>query len=181
MRASPDGVAAATTAPIWPPWLAGAEMAEMRVRFKAGESCTAIGRALGRHVGTIYAVVRAQGGIAPAVRRRARGALTMEERESISRALAAGEALRAMAQRLGRAPSTISREIARNAGPNRYRALDADARAWQEAKRHKVCRLAANPALCRVVETQLRANWSPEQIAGWLVIEYPEDPTAHVS
>ncbi len=161
--------------------MSAAMKAQVWERVKAGESCTAIGRALGKPVGSIYSVVRTQGGIAPAVPRRAERALTSAEREAISRGLAAGDSHRLIARQLGRAPSTISREIARNAGPNRYRALDADARAWQEAKRHKVCRLAANPALCRVVETQLRANWSPEQIAGWLVIEYPEDPTAHVS
>lgn len=159
-----------------------AEMkAQVWKRVKAGESFTAIGRALGKPVGSIYSVVRTQGGIAPAVPQRAERALTSAEREAISRGLAAGDSRRLIARQLRRAPSTISREITRNAGPNRYRALDADARAWQEAKRPKVCRLAANPALCRVVETQLRANWSPEQIAGWLVLEYPEDSTAHVS
>ena len=91
--------------------LSPVERAELWTRFKAGESFTTIGRALGRHVGTVYAVVRAHGGIAPAVRRRARGALTLEEREAISRGLAAGESLRGMAQALQRAPSTISREI----------------------------------------------------------------------
>lgn len=161
--------------------LSAAERAEMWVRFKAGASFTAIGRALGRHVGTIYAVVRAQGGIAPAVRRRARGALTMEERESISRALAAGETIRAMAQRLGRAPSTISREITRNGGPDRYRALDAEARAWRAATRPKPTRLATHPPLRAVVAAKLQANWSPAQIAGWLVTEYPDDPRLHVS
>ena len=104
--------------------LSPVERAELWTRFKAGESFTTIGRALGRHVGTVYAVVRAHGGIAPAVRRRARGALTLEEREAISRGLAAGESLRGMAQALQRAPSTIRREIARNAGSNQYRVID---------------------------------------------------------
>ncbi len=120
--------------------LSTVETTELWARFKAGESFTAIGRALGRHVGTVYAVVRAHGGIAPPARRRARGALTLEEREAISRGVAAGESTRGMAQALQRAPSTISREITRNAGPHHYRAVEADARAWRAAKRPKPTR-----------------------------------------
>ncbi len=157
------------------------ETAELWTRFKAGESFTAIGRALGRHVGSVYAVVRAQGGIAPAVRRRASATLTLEEREAISRGLAAGESVRAMAQQLDRAPSTISREITRNAGPDRYRAVDADARAWCAAKRPKPTRMATHRPLRVVVAAKLQAKWSPAQIAGWLVTAYPDDPAFHVS
>ncbi len=161
--------------------LSSVESAELWARFKAGESFTAIGRALGRHVGSVYAVVRAHGGIAPAVRRRARGALTLEDREAISRGLAAGESIRGMAQALQRAPSTISREITRNAGPNHYRAVEADARAWRAAKRPKPTRLALHRPLRVVVAAKLRAKWSPAQIAGWLVTAYPDDPRMHVS
>jgi IS30 family transposase len=161
--------------------LSAGETTELWTRFKAGESFTAIGRALGRHVGSIYAVVRAHGGIAPAVRRRASTALTLEEREAISRGLAAGESIRTIAQQLGRAPSTISREITRNAGPDRYRAVDADARAWRAAKRPKPTRLATHRRLRTLVAAKLLAKWSPAQIAGWLVTAYPDDPTLHVS
>jgi IS30 family transposase len=151
--------------------LSPVDRAKLWTRFKAGESFTAIGRALGRHVGSVYAVVR----------RRARGALTLEDREAISRGLAAGESIRGMAQALQRAPSTISREIVRNAGSNQYRAVEADARAWRAAKRPKATRLALHRPLRVVVAAKLLAKWSPAQIAGWLVNEYPDDPRMHVS
>ena len=163
------------------PGMLTAEKDELWTRFKAGESFSAIGRALGKHVGSVYSVVRSHGGIAPRVRRRASGALTQRERETISRGLSAGETVRAMARTLRRAPSTISREIIRNAGPHRYRALDAEARAWHQAKRPKRCRLATNALLRAVVAAKLRANWSPAQITGWLVIEHPDDPSMRVS
>ena len=86
-----------------------------------------------------------------------------------------------MAQALQRAPSTISREIARNAGSNQYRAVEADARAWRAAKRPKPTRLALHRPLRVVVAAKLRAKWSPAQIAGWLVTEYPDDPRMHGS
>ena len=121
-------------------------------RVKAVEFFTAISPALGKPVGSIHSVVRAQGGIAPAVRHRASRALTRAEREAISRRFAAGASLRAMARQLGRAPSTISREIARNVSPVMYRALEADARAWPHATLPKVCCLTLNAALHRVVE-----------------------------
>jgi IS30 family transposase len=107
--------------------------------------------------------------------------LSTPEREEISRALAARESLRAIARRLGRAPSTISREIRRHGGATRYRAITADDRAWRQARRPKRCRLAAHPRLCRVVAAKLRADWAPQQIAAWLVSTYPTEPTMHVS
>ncbi len=163
------------------PGLSAGKKDDLWARFKAGESFTAIGRALGKPVGSIYSVVRLQGGIAPPVRRRAVRALSSGEREAISRGLSAGASVRAMARSLGRAPSTISREIIRNAGPDQYRALDADARAWRHAKRPKRCRLATTAPLRATVAAKLRANWSPAQIAGWLVTEYPDDQSMRVS
>ncbi len=168
-------------AQIGRPGLSAGKKDELWARYKAGESFTAIGRALCKPVGSIYGVVRLQGGIAPPVRRRAVGALKSCEREVISRGLSAGISVRAMARSLGRAPSTISREIIRNAGAHRYRALDADARAWQQGKRPKRCRLATTAPLLATVTAKLRANWSPAQIAGWLVNEYPDDPSMRVS
>ena len=141
------------------PGLSAGTKAELWARFKAGESFTAIGRALGKPVGSIYAVVRSLGGIAPPIRRRAVRALTSVDREAISRGLAAGDSVRAMARALGRAASTLSREIARNGGRHRYRALDAEARAWQFAKRPKRCRLAITASLRASVTAKLRANW----------------------
>ena len=163
------------------PGLSARTKDEVWCRFKAGESFTAIARALGKPLGSVYNVVRLQGGIAPPARRRAPGALRSEEREAISRGLSAGVSIRELARSLGRAPSTISREITRNAGPDRYRALQADARAWQQAKRPKLGCLATTPRLQLVVSAKLRANWSPQQIAGWLVTTYPDDATMRAS
>ena len=163
------------------PGMSDAEKDAVWTRFKAGDSFTAIGRAFGKPVGSIYGIVRRQGGIAPPVRRRAVHALTSHEREGISRGLSAGTSVRAIARALARAPSTISREITRNGGAHQYRALDADGRAWQQAKRPKRCRLARTARLRSIVTAKLRANWSPAQIAGWLVSEYPETSEMRVS
>lgn len=154
---------------------------ELWNRVAAGESLIAIARALEKTQSTIYTVVRAQGGIAPPVQRRAARVFTGGERETISRGLAASESVRALARALGRAPSSVSREITRNGGRHRYRALDADRRAWRQARRPKLCKLATTAALCAVVEAKLKSNWSPEQIAGWLVSEYPEEPIMRIS
>ena len=158
-----------------------AEKDVLWARFKNGESFVAIARALDRRVSSIYSVVREHGGVAPAIRRRAQSALTLSDRETISRGLSAGQSVRGMADGLGRAPSTISREITRNGGPDRYRAVAADARAWRTARRPKPSRLATHTGLRALVAAKLRANWSPAQIAGWLVVTNPDDPTWHVS
>jgi IS30 family transposase len=119
--------------------------------------------------------------MAPSVRRRSEGALTAAEREEISRGLAAGASLRAVASRIGRAPSTISREVARNGGEARYRAADADERAWDRARRPKKCLLATNRELCSIVASKLKLQWSPQQIAGWLSMQFPSNPNLNVS
>jgi len=163
------------------PGLSDVQKDELWRRFAAGETFTAIGRALGKHAGSIFGVVAGHGGIAPPLRCRAAGALTREERETISRGLAAGQSVRAIAHGVGRAPSTISREITRNGGLHAYRAMDADAAAWSRARRPKPCKLALVPRLRTIVATKLAAKWSPAQIAGWLMNTYPDDPTMHVS
>ncbi|WP_373065486.1 IS30 family transposase [Gemmatimonas sp.] len=163
------------------PGLSDVQKDELWRRFAAGETFTAIGRALGKHAGSIFGVVAGHGGIAPPLRCRAAGALTREERETISRGLAAGQSVRAIAHGVGRAPSTISREITRNGGLYAYRAMDADAAAWSRARRPKPCKLALVPRLRTIVATKLAAKWSPAQIAGWLMNTYPDDPTMHVS
>lgn len=150
-------------------------------RWACGETVIEISEGLGCHSLTVSTVIRRTGGLRPRPRGRAARALTLGEREEISRALAAGEALRAVARRLGRAPSTISREIRRHGGGAAYRASVADATAWQNAQRPKRCRLVRHRALRRVVERQLRADWSPQQIAVWLRQTYPDDPTMHLS
>lgn len=158
-----------------------ARKAEMWARWKAGESMSDIGRALGKYPSCIFAYLAVQGGITRAPRRRAKRALTSDEREQISRGLAAHTSMRARARSLGRSPSTISREIARNGGHRRYRAVAADARAWRRATRPKRCRLAGEPKLRALVAAKLARDWSPEQIAGWLQRTYPADAHMHIS
>jgi IS30 family transposase len=108
-------------------------------------------------------------------------ALSLAEREEISRALVAGESIRSTAARLGRAPSTISREIKRNGGVEAYRASQAEDAAWDRGRRPKRCKLQENRSLARLVAEKLRMLWSPEQIAGWLKHTYPCDERLHVS
>jgi IS30 family transposase len=146
-----------------------------------GWTFAAIGAAVDRPLRTVYGVVARHGGIAPQARRRARWTLGLAEREEISRGIAGHRSVRAIAQGLGRAPSTISREIRRHGGRARYRATTADTRARRRAERPKVCRLRANARLRRLVVAKLEADWSPQQIAHWLVVTYPEEPAMRVS
>ena len=154
-------------------------------RWTAGQTLETISHAVGASPRGWYSVVQAHGGIRPPPRTRAPHALTFTEREVIARALRADTSLRAIARTLGRAPSTISREIARNgtrtARQRGYDAATADARAWQAARRPKCGVLATCAPLRRAVATQLAQDWSPAQIAGWLVEAYPEDATMRVS
>ena len=121
------------------------------------------------------------GGIAPAVRRRGLLALTLREREEISRGLASGSSLREIAKGLERAVSTVSREVARHGGRPAYRASQADSEAWQSALRPKRCILSINLNLRDIVASKLMLDWSPEQIAGWLKAEYPHNESMRVS
>jgi IS30 family transposase len=105
----------------------------------------------------------------------------VEEREEISRGIVAHRSVRAMARELGRPASTVSREIRRHGGRTQYRATQADDRAWQRARRPKVCRLRAQARLRHVVAAKLQADWSPEQIAAWLRRRYPHDSTMRLS
>jgi IS30 family transposase len=154
---------------------------ELWDRWRRGESLKAIGRAFGKPSSSIYFQVAAQGGIGPVPRRRSRLALTLTEREEISRGIAAARSMRSMARLLGHAPSTVSREVRRNGGYDRYRAAEADENAWARARRPKPCKLATNPGPRWAVARKLRMNWSPEQIAGWLKRAYPEDQRYQVS
>lgn len=117
----------------------------------------------------------------PAQRQRSRLALSLAEREEISRSLAIGHPIRQIARSLGRAPSTISREINRNGGQTSYRANCADAAAWKRSHRPKNCKLVDNPGLARIVAGKLQLQWSPEQIAGWLKYIFPEKKDYQVS
>ncbi len=157
------------------------QKAEIWDRWQGGESLRSIGRAFDRPSSSIFGQLAPSGGIRPPPRRRSRLALTLAEREEISRGIASHLSLRTIAAQLGRAPSTISREVNRNGGLKGYRANQADKAAWARAHRPKPCKLAGNPRLSQIVERKLRLHWSPEQIAGWLKREYPTDEGHQVS
>ena len=163
------------------PGLSGEQKRELWTRWKQGQSLSDIGRALGKHAASVFGVVAAKGGIAPAARTRSQAALTMEEREEISRGLVAGLSLRRIAAKLGRAPSTVSREVRRNDGRACYRAASADQRAWVKAVRPKLCLLAINKPLQALVAEKLQAQWSPQQVSGWLKAEHASNATMRVS
>ena len=163
------------------PRLSWNERNELWRRWQAGESYNTIAAALDRDASRVCRTIATEGGVAPVPRRRSRLALTESEREEISRGLAREESLRAIAHRLRRAPSTVSREIQRNGGAGRYRARRADRRAWTRARRPKSCRLACRPRLRAAVAQKLACQWSPQQIAGWLRRTFPSDADMHVS
>ena len=158
-----------------------AEKAELWDRWRRGESLHEIGRAFGKGSSSVYGQLAPHGGIRPPPRCRSRLALSLSEREEISRGIAAEQSIRSIAEGLGRSPSTVSREVRRNGGYDDYRASVADEEAWNRARRPKRCRLARDPRLRRAVARKLRRNWSPEQIAGWLKRAYPEDESYYVS
>jgi len=157
------------------------QKAEMWDRWQRGESLTSIGRGFDRPSSSIFSQLSPSGGIRPPPRRRSKLALTLSEREEISRGVVSELSLRAIAVQLGRSPSTISREISRNGDLKCYRASQADQAAWDRAHRPKPCKLAGNPMLRQIVARKLRCNWSPEQIAGWLKREYPGNESNQVS
>lgn len=163
------------------PGLSIEQKAELWRRWRQGQSISDIGRALGKQAGSIYGMLAANGGLTPRARTRNSRALSLSEREEISRGLAEGESLRAIASRLKRAPSTVSREVARNKGRSRYRATRADGRAWAMARRPKACLLARNKRLRDFVAQKLQEDWSPEQISGWLAATDDGDAEMRVS
>lgn len=157
------------------------QKALMWERWKQGWTLHEIGKLFDRAHTSIRGILAETGGFRPAQRVRSSSALSLAEREEISRAMVAGESIRSTAARLGRAPSTISREIKRNGGGEGYRANQADEAAWERARRPKRCKLIEYRALARIVADKLRMLWSPEQIAGWLKHTYPSDESHHVS
>ena len=161
-------MSAADKVVIWEQWTQGASLSE-------------IGRTLGRVPAAVFHVVRARGGIPPPGRWRSAQALTVDEREAISRGLAQGVSFRQLGLQMGRPTSTVSREVGRHGGRQAYRAAAADATTWDRARRPQRCRLATRPALCALVAAQLTAKWSPQQIAGWLTRTYPQDTEMQVS
>ena len=161
--------------------LSAAQRANMWNRWKAGQSLHAIGRALGKDHVVIRFLLARRGGIAPPARRRSPVALTLAEREDISRGIASGCSMRVIAQRLSRASSTVSREVARHGGRAQYRANEADQQTWESALRPKPCLLATHSKLQEIVASKLIQDWSPQQISGWLKQHYPDDESMRVS
>ena len=161
--------------------LSAEQKAELWKRWKAGQSLNEIGRALGKDHVVVHFVLSRHGGIAPPTRRRSRRVLTLAEREDISRGIASGCAMRVIARGLHRSPSTISREITRHGGRTQYRANAADQQAWESAVRPKPCLLATHSELQQMVASKLMQDWSPQQVSGWLKMEYPNDESLRVS
>jgi IS30 family transposase len=161
--------------------LTAAQKTEIWKRWKAGQSLHEIGRAFDKPHTTVHQFLLLSGGIRPAARCRSRLALTLAEREDISRGIASGSSTREIARRMNRAASTVSREVIRHGGRPAYRAHDADRQAWMSALRPKPCLLALNRKLRDIVASKLILDWSPEQISGWLKTEYPNDESMRVS
>ena len=161
--------------------LSANQRTDMWSRWKAGQSLHEIGRVFGKDHVSIQFMLAQHGGIAPASRRRSPLTLTLGERENISRGIACGSSIREIAKALQRAVSTVSREVARHGGRPLYRASEADHQAWESALRPKRCLLAIHVKLQKIVAGKLILDWSPEQISGWLKIQYPQDESMLVS
>jgi IS30 family transposase len=159
------------------------QVADIWGRFRGGESVTAIATIHRVNRSTVQTLLSRAGGIPPATapRRRHHLHLALEEREEISRGLAAGRSFRAIARCLGRAPSTVSREVENYGGRHGYRAAWADEVAWAMATRPKATKLSTRPVLAAAVSEKLALEWSPEQIAGWLKLQHPDDAEMRVS
>jgi IS30 family transposase len=150
-------------------------------RWQKGDSLHSIARLFDRGHSSIQRIIIETGGIRPPTRKRSVLALTLAEREEISRGLASHSTVRTIATQLGRSPSTVSREINRNGGYHHYRASSAEDAAWQRTLRPKACKLAGNDRLIRIITEKLKLHWSPQQIAGWAKRQHPEDERYHVS
>jgi IS30 family transposase len=161
--------------------LSPAEVDEVWRRWRCGQAVKVLAREMRRHPSTVRDLLKRSGGVRPAPRRRWELRLSMVEREEISRGLAAGESLRVIAAGLGRAPSTVSREVAANGGRAGYRAVAADRAAWARGCRPKPTKLGRWPGLRSMVEDKLELRWSPEQISGWLRRRFPTETVMHVS
>ena len=157
------------------------QKSEIWDRWQRGESMSSIGRRFDRGSSSIYPLLERTGGIRPPDRVRSRLALTLTEREEVSRGLRARQSLRSIARILKRSASTISREVRRNGGPDQYRATRSETAAWDRARRPKPCKLEGNNYLCRAISTKLTRKWSPQQIAGWLMRKHPDDEEKKIS
>lgn len=163
------------------PYYTAAEKAEIWERRRRGESASVIARGIGRHRNAVREYLKQTGGVRPRPRRRSPRELSVVEREEISRGLAAGESCRRIAGRIGRAHTTVAREVGRNGGRHRYRAAEAEKATLRRHRRPKPSKFKLSPGLRAAVVERLEKNWSPEQISAWLKLEYPDDPEMQVS
>lgn len=161
--------------------LTAGQKSDLWNRWRNGQSLSEIGRALGRHLSSIFEVVARDGGIVRPQRSRSPVALTLSDREEISRGIVAGASLRQIAAAIGRSPSSVCREIARHGGRARYRAAEAESRAWDRARRPKSCLLARHGRLQGIVASKLQLDWSPQQICGWLKAQFADDASMRIS
>jgi len=148
---------------------------------EAGVPVKRIAKHLGRQNSSLRMFIADQGGTRPPARERSELRLSLEEREEISRGLAAGLSIRAIAEGLDRSPSTVCRDVNANGGRKKYRALQADRGAEKRALRPKRAKLSQCRRLRGAVERKLEALWSPQQISAWLAEAYPDDPEMQVS
>ena len=153
---------------------------ELWRRWREGQTLTEIAAAFSSSPSSVFAMIRRHGGYSPPERTRSERSLSIDDREEVSRGLSAGDSIRAIAARIGRAASTVSREISRNGGRERYRAADADGAAWSRSRRPKECLLAREPRLRAAVAAKLAEDWSPEQISGWLRSGFGADASMRV-
>ncbi len=149
--------------------------------WENGSPMSRIAKAIDKPPATVFSYLQYHGGIRPRQRVRSANELSLEEREEISRGIAAGLSVRSIASLVMRSPSTISREINRNGGTSKYRATDAEKAAWKRGRRPKLYVLEANTTLRDLVSAKLSEDWSPEQISGWLQLTYSHDETLRVS
>jgi len=163
------------------PIMSDVERAIIWKRWKEGTTASQIARELDRVSGSVYCYLRDNGGIQPTKRTRSEKHLSLEEREEISRGVSSGQSIRAIARGLGRSPSTISRELNRHGTRRYYRAAKADLDAWTAALRPKPCKLQSHGRLRQRVIVKLKQDWSPEQIAGWLKVEFPDNLDMQIS
>lgn len=157
------------------------QRALMWERYQKGSSLNDIARLFELHHSSVSRIIGEHGGIRPTDKKRAKNHLTLDEREEISRGISASLSMRAIASKLNRPPSTVSREINRNGGYNKYRAVHADKAAWNRAERPKICKLTLNKKLALLVARKLKCAWSPQQIAGWLKRTQPNNEELQVS
>ena len=149
--------------------------------WRQGLGYSDIAREIASKPGTVFGLIRLNGGFSPPQRQRSSRHLSLSEREEISRGIAKGLTIRMIAMQLNRSPSTVSRELNRNGGVSCYRAAKADQTAWKNADRPKPCKLVSNPELCNIITDKLQRKWSPQQISGWLSRHWVDNKDMQIS